>query len=235
MFIVRRRKNYVSILGIVLALVVILSPSARAGMYSFAPLTNNTGQPGVVVPQLSVDVTEGTGADTGLVLFTFLNDVGVPSSITHVYFDDGTLDEDGDGIDFISSSAGVSFSIDGTAGVLPGGNNADPDFATSFSAGANSAGGLLSNGVNSSSEWLTVKFAADYDDVIAAINLGFTDPYGPGWYDESLRIGIHVQGIPYASGTGSTSESYIMTPIPGAVLLGILGLSVVGIKLRKYA
>jgi hypothetical protein len=44
-----------------------------------------------------------------------------------------------------------------------------------------------------------------------------------------LRIGIHVQAI----GISGNSDSFIMTPVPGAVILGMLGLSVAGWKLRK--
>jgi len=46
----------------------------------------------------------------------------------------------------------------------------------------------------------------------------------------SLRIGIHVQGF-----DGEGSESFVNTPVPGAVLLGLLGLGAGWLKLRKSA
>jgi hypothetical protein len=80
-----------------------------------------------------------------------------------------------------------------------------------------------------------------FADVINAINVGFNpdlyydggDAYD-GWTEPSLRIGIHVQGIDGPWGCDQ-SDTYILTPVPGSVLLGMLGLSVAGLKLRKFA
>ena len=54
----------------------------------------------------------------------------------------------------------------------------------------------------------------------------------------ALRIGIHARG--FASGGGESFVNEIpidpaMVPLPGAVLLGMLGLGVAGVKLRRCA
>ena len=51
------------------------------------------------------------------------------------------------------------------------------------------------------------------------------------------QIGIRVQGNMVGGDYPSASDTFHVSvvPVPGAVLLGILGLGAVGIKLRKYA
>ncbi|MBC8468429.1 MAG: hypothetical protein H8D56_03065 [Planctomycetes bacterium] len=44
-------------------------------------------------------------------------------------------------------------------------------------------------------------------------------------------IGLHVQGTDTPEG----SEGYIHTPIPPSMVIGLLGMGIAGIKLRKYA
>ena len=55
--------------------------------------------------------------------------------------------------------------------------------------------------------------------------------------DDVLLIGIRVQGNMVGGDYPSSSDTFHVSvvPVPGAVLLGILGLGAVGIKLRKYA
>ncbi len=69
-------------------------------------------------------------------------------------------------------------------------------------------------------------------------------PSGPGNDDlENVTdIGFYIRGHLIAGESGgdgypSDSDTYHISvvPVPGAVILGILGLGVVGIKLRKYA
>lgn len=189
--------------------------------YDFERITNNAAVD--IAGQLSVVVSEYA---VGQAAFTFFNDVGVASNLTEVYFDDGTLF----GIASVVNSDGVDFSTSYklNPGNLPGGDALDPDFVTSQGFGVDSASGS-GNGVSSSTEWVKIIFdllpGYDFEDVIAAINLGVLSPMA----DDSLRIGIHVRGV-----DGGTSDSFVLVPVPAAVLLGILGLAAAGLKLRKY-
>ena len=242
--ILKRLMNYRII---ALIFVVTLSTTARADLFeSWGVVENNSGMPGVVASKLTLAVTDA-GSDQ--VLFTF-NHIGDPSDtdldfyIADVYFDDGALL----GIASIDNSdPGVSFNHPATPGDLPGGNTVTPAFVTSgdekhhFSADSDSP--VADNGVGPG-ESLGIVFdlldGKTFNDVINAIYVGF-DPlanYGggayDGWKEPSLRIGIHVQGIdgPWED---DASDTYILTPVPGAFLLGMLGMGVAGMKLRKYA
>lgn len=228
-------------LGVVLFVFLSLLPAvARADLYGFAPLSNNSGQSAELAAQLCVEVTDyGTKSDgTNQVLFTFYNngmdpytvdppDLPIASRIARVFFDDGTLL----GISKLIESAGVDFE-DPVPGeeTLPGGATLVPPFVTTkgFSARKN---GVATYGVDPTpAEHLGVVFDLIHDktfaDVLDAISLGFATG-GEG----SLRIGIHVTGI----GTSGDSDAFIMVPTPAAILLGMLGMAVAGLKLRKFA
>lgn len=205
------KKIWMLMAALALLMVPVIS---QADLFGFYKLTNNGNAD--VGGQLSVDVTvAGTQ-----VSFKFFNNVGIASSITDIYFDDGTLL----GISSITDSGGgVAFSALATPGNLPGGNTASPPFVTTggFSLDS-SAPGVSANGVDASTEWVAVLFnlqgSQTFADTIAALN------------DGSLRIGLHVQAIGITGG----SDSYVnRIPEPGTVLLlgsGLLALVVVGRK-----
>lgn len=189
------------------------SSAAWAGeIFDFYKITNN-GSPDVGA-QLTVEVSSAAG---GTVDFTFRNNVGVISSITDVYFDDGTLL----GIADITHSAGVTFSQGADPGDLPGGNGADPDFEATQGFTADSdgqGGGVKENGVNASDEWLTINFTLKdgqtYNQTLLALA------------DGSLRIGIHVQGF-----DDGGSDSYVnnaIVPLPGTAAMAGGGLFLAG-------
>jgi hypothetical protein len=215
-----------------------LSPvPARAELFGFTPITSNSD--GSVAQQLSLAVTGGGG----MASFTFYNNLApglvvgspLPSSITLAYFDDRTAPTLLTNLTGILEPGGVSFAPV-LSGTLPGGNSLLDNFTFSFGAEATSAGGVQNNGVNPG-EYLTLIFSTpttvSLADLVAALNAGAGDV--PDATD-TLRIGIHVQGI----GTASYSDAFVLTPlspvpVPGAVLLGVLGLGAAGLKLRQWA
>jgi len=184
----------------------------------------------VFAAQLSLEVTEVIG-HPNQVLFTFRNNLGLftVGALSEVYFADGTLL----GIASILNDPGnVVFEEGSQPKDLPGGENLEPPFTgentTALFSAQESEGGNWA--AVDPGESLGILFdlveGADFADVIAAIGLGFTDPLAAG----SLRIGIHVQEI-----GGANSDSFILTPVPGAAILGLLGLGIAGWKLRRFA
>jgi len=169
-----------------------------------------------------------TVSDSGFekVTFHFENLIGIDSSITDVYFDDGSLL----GIASISSSAGVLFDDPATPGNLPAGNTAIPPFVTTADFSADSDPPVAPNGVDASDEWLDIEFdllpGKTFSDVAAALAL--TDPDQDQW----LRVGLHMQSINDAGGFGG-SDSYIndpvAVPVPAALLMGAIGLPLAGV------
>lgn len=201
-------------LGTALAATLLLSVSAKAVSFGFEKITSNS--PDDVSSQLLLEVT-----DTGLgVAFTFTNAVGLQSSITDVYFQAMGFSAPFD----IASSGGVAFSAPATPGSLPGQN--DAGFVTTLGLSADSDPPPVANGVNTSTEWLTITF--DYGDylnfagVISAIN------------SQDLRIGLHVQSHP----TDGDSEGYVNTvPVPdGGVTVILLGLGLASVAgFRRFS
>ncbi len=228
-------KRHIIFLSLVLVFVVILSTDARAVIYSFEAISDNSGVSGWMAQQLSLEVT-AYGANQ--VLFEFINEVGSYDGIIGtVFFEDGALfglslvlDVD----NFPGTYPGVDFKTPANPASkqFPAGGTLVPSFVTTEHFWA-TEDGAVNNGVNPG-EKVGVVFdlegGANFDSVITAIGLGFTNPNPNG--NTSLRIGVHVQNLP--PGTAE-SDSFILTPIPGAFLLGILGLGVAGLKLRKFA
>lgn len=222
----------------------VLSTDARAVLYDgWAVVENNSGIAGTIATQLSLDVTD-PGNDQ--VLFTFYNTAVLASSLTDIYIDDGELLN---GVDSFISTSGVSFSVPASPPDLPGGNTVFPKFETSSGLSADSDNPVFANGINASVEYLGILFnlqgGKTFADVINAIDSGFNpatyfnDGQGghDGWYVPTLRVGIHVQGIDDGPWGPDESDTFILTPVPPSVIIGVLGLgvSVLGIRLRKYA
>ena len=194
--------------------------------YSFVGVTNtNAANVATGVAALSMEVIDLGGSQ---VAFRFTNNS--MSSLTDVYFDDGTL------LEFASApqySTGVDFSQYASPGNLPGGNTLSPSFTTTAGFSADSNPPASPNGVTSG-EWLTITFTLQsmqtYDSVINALSL----PNGGGVGD--LRVGLHVQS--FANGG---SESFvnvpdgISNPVPEADTYAMLlaGLGLVGFAARR--
>lgn len=165
--------------------------------------------------QLEVTIIGGPGANQ--VSFTFTNSGPDDSSITDVYFDDGTLL----GLASIVDGTGVDFESGASPRNLPAGNAAAPAFEASFAA--DSEPPVQPNGVNPGEE-LTVIF-----DLLAGMTLADTEA---ALADGSLRIGIHVQGF-----EGGGSESFVndgeVVPEPDLGLLLVAPLVALVLRRRQ--
>ncbi len=206
-----------------LALGVLSVGSAHAVTLGFDSISNNLAANAAIgEAQLFVDVTD-PGNDQ--VLFTFSN-IGLSnSSITDIYFDDGSLL----GIASIDNSdPGVSFMQPASPGNLPSANNASPPFVTSAGFSADSDPPAQPNGVNPG-ESLGITFDLVGGGTFAGVMSELTDG--------TLRVGIHVQGFDLG-GTEEFpggSESFVGTsiPEPHAAVLFVVGALVVGTATRR--
>jgi hypothetical protein len=193
--------------------------AASAATYSFYNITHlNAGAELDGETNLSMEVIDLGGSE---VRFMFTNNS--TSSLTDVYFDDGTLL----GISSITYTSGVSFSQGAAPPNLPGANLADPDFQVTRGFLADSDKPVTANGV-SQGEWLAVDFTLlsgkTYQDVLSALAL----PNGGGEGD--LRVGLHVQGF----ASGGSSESFINAiPEPDTSMLLVAGLLLTGLMTRR--
>lgn len=201
------------IAGLLPCAALLLGPGPAAALtLGFDCVSNNlAGDCASGEAQLEVTIIGGPGANQ--VSFTFTNSGPDDSSITDVYFDDGTLL----GLASIVDGTGVDFESGASPGNLPAGNAA-PVFEASFAADSEPPAQL--NGVNPGEE-LTVIF-----DLLAGMTLADTEA---ALADGSLRIGIHVQAF-----EGGGSESFVndgeVVPEPD---LGLLVAPLVALVLRR--
>ena len=139
-------KRAVLVLLAVAAVLLLMPLAAQATLYGFSQITNN-GSP-ATASQYWVDVT-ASGAQ---VKFHFTNSGPISSSITDIYFDDGSLL----GIASVINGPGVDFSQGACPGNLPGGNLAVPAFATTAGFSADSNPPRQPNGVNPGGEYVDI-------------------------------------------------------------------------------
>jgi len=163
--------------------------------------------------QLKVSVSDVSG-QPGQVTFKFTNTAVIYSSITEIYFDSRGSSPLSSLFSSIAQS-GASFDGGGASpGSLPGGNNVGFVTKSSFSADAGSGG--PSQGIDTSSDWVQLKFSLasgkTFADVVSAINAG------------DLRMGLHVKAIGASFFSSGDSDSFVNTvtavPLPPAAMLG---------------
>jgi hypothetical protein len=194
---------------------------------SFFRITSNAPGSSDAAGQLFVDVWSATGANSSAfsafygsptvspvniapadVLFVVRNTATIASSVTRVYFDDGTIlglnrvfDKD--------NLPNLRGNVDYSAGTSPPGSNDLPGgnavgFETTAGFLAKSDPAVSHNGVNDNSDLLGISFSLingqTYADTIASL------------IDGSLRVGLHVQGLP-----GGYSDSFVNNP-PSSVI-----------------
>ncbi len=172
-----------------------------------------------------------SSVDETHIQFEFLNSATVASSITDIYFDDGGSAPPSilSGLSAIFDD-GTSFASGANPPDLPSGNNLIPSFSADFSAqSTNQPPTTITNGVDRSTDSVILQFellpSVTFNQALDALRA------------KSLRIGLHVQGIPVAGGT--TSDSFVsgtVVPVPEPSGLAMLGTSALGLfacKLRR--
>lgn len=195
-------------------------PSSESLRLEFATVSN--GSPpssAALAQQLFVTVTDPLGR--GNVLFSFFNLGPTPSSITGVYFDDGSQPVVRS-IDRIFNGLGVRFERGADPFDLPGGSGANPDFHTSRGLSAGTDTPSLRRGVNPGESFalrLRLMNGMQYTDVLDDIRSG------------DLRVGLYVRGLDGGGVESFVNTASVSPPIPepstlaffafGALLLGL--------------
>ncbi|MCP4609495.1 MAG: hypothetical protein GY845_12345 [Planctomycetes bacterium] len=257
MLVKRTMERHIVFLSLILIFVAILSTEVRADLYHFGAISDNSGVSGLMATQLSLEVTP-YGSDQ--VLFKFQNNIA-PFAVSSpedgiigsLFFEDGALLGIASIIDDPLNTANpVDFEtpLNPASKNFPEGGTLSSPFQTTAHFWSTNVG-TIANGVNPG-EQVGIVFDLlnnnTFGDVITAINSGFTSS-DPSVYDKkgnliypgtTLRIGVHVQNLPGYDKDGNWtqtdgSDSFILTPVPASVVIGMLGICVAGLKLRKFA
>lgn len=198
-------------LSFLAAVIAVLSTTATQAI-SYVRVGDNGN--GDISAQLNTILTD---AGSGRVNFQFVNNVGTPSSIKEIYFQDtvGLLS----GIQ-LGTQNGANFAVGAASpGDLPGGNSITPTFTVTPGLLADSGSGGPNTGLNAAADFVNINFLGNFADVLQALNEG------------SIRLGLHVIAI----GTAGGSDAYVTTGTPtnvpdGGATAVLLGLGVLGLS-----
>jgi hypothetical protein len=162
--------------------------AAPAWAFSFSNIAGGDTPGDAYANSFTFDVVD---QGLSLVFFKINNRENAAASdmfISKVFFDDNNNYLSGPSAN-VSNIGQVAFNGGASNDQLPqGGNNFTTDYAFSRLPGAGNAFGIQAG------ETLVLGFKANYNNVIAALN------------DGTLKIGLHVQGLP-----NGASDSYIST------------------------
>ncbi len=183
--------------------ILLFAAPAQAFQLGFNNITGNSATNALAGSnQLKIDVTDASGGESLIsnqVLFKFANIGTAVSSITQIYFDNGTslksinsIFDSGSAVDFSKATGNLN---------LPGGNSLTSKFVSDFGVKANQPVSQMgvNNGTAGQNEWLSVLFDLGTNKTLKSV----MDEILAG----SLRIGMHVQ----AFGDGG-SEAFVNQP-----------------------
>jgi hypothetical protein len=216
-----------SVLGVSLLLLVIVAAPAFAdpsyelyGTYGFKNLSNLV--PGTE-SLFTLKIYSVVGVENQ-VLFNFSTAASAGDAfIGKVYFYDGAL---------VDSMTPVFAEFGTTEGVSFENTTEDNKKFWNWTVDGKVYSAVKDTGLGgvNAGESLSIQFVLgedfDFTDVISTLNLSGESIHHPG----TVQIGIHAMGLP-----GGKSDWMIATPVPGAALLGLLGLGYAGMRLRKIA
>jgi hypothetical protein len=218
--------------------VCMIATSVRANMFDFQFDDLTSMWDGTSGFSMTVNPSETSGS---------LTRIAVPTA-TAYFLRDGTLP----GFDW--STLGGNFSLSMTITSITGtGTVADPFSATGVGSFAitDITGDVISG--NATGTWSRLSASNDFDGVIS--NVSWANNSGDGNFDGhlgsasmafsqptiqwsgSLRLDTREDNW-FGQGAYTTDASSVeaeVVPVPAAVLLGVLGLGVAGLKLRKFS